>query len=294
MPSAVWPSSAICTLMPLSSSQRWTSASVALASSTMSGTLSRNAVDLVGDRVREQEADGHDGGDHAQHHDQHGERRADSRARRSSETNGFSSSATSAPMMNSRRTRPGGLEHRPQAEERQRQHDQLHPARDEHALICHGRVWLETRVRLTSHSQARASALACASLTTILFIGDVVGARRPARGAGPAARAARGAGDRLRRRQRRERGRRHRDHARRRRPSCSAPASTSSRSATTPTATARSGRISTSSRTSCARPTSCPRQPGRGTTVVERDGIVARRRQPQRQPLHAGGQPGAA
>ena len=102
-------------------------------------------------------------------------------------------------------------------------------------------------------------------MTAILFVGDVVGSARPARAARAAARAARRVRPGLRRGQRRERRRRGRHHAEAGRRAASTPAPTSSRSATTPTATARSGRTSTSSER-IIRPANFLRsQPGRGT-----------------------------
>ena len=63
--------------------------------------------------------------------DQHGDARAARRARRSTITNGFSSSAISAAMMNSSSTGPAARRISAQAEHRERERDELHPARDD-------------------------------------------------------------------------------------------------------------------------------------------------------------------
>ena len=55
------------------------------------------------------------------------------RARRSTITNGFSSSAMSAPMMNSSSTGPAARRIDVQAEHRERERDELHPPRNDEA-----------------------------------------------------------------------------------------------------------------------------------------------------------------
>ena len=162
--------------------------------------------------------------------------------------------------MNSSTIAPAARSTAHDAEDRQRQQHELHPAREQHRLDA------ARAVALSGSGSAAIASEVCAPRpiasavwrrdTSILFVGDVVGrtgrraletllpalreelaptsssstARTP-----PAASA-----------------------SRRRRPtSCSRWASTRSRSATTPTATARSGPTSTSAATSCAPPTTC-------------------------------------
>src|SRR3954470_6456469 len=108
VPSAVCPSCAICTSIPLSSSQVWTLASVAFASSTISGTLSRNAdtwsatgLDSTMPIVPTTQTTPSITITTASWRG--------TRARWSSVTNGLSSSATRPPMTNSRITGPAAL-----------------------------------------------------------------------------------------------------------------------------------------------------------------------------------------
>jgi hypothetical protein len=96
---------AICTSMPLRSSHDWTSASVAFASSTSSGTLSRNADTWSASGLASSTPTP------VTKQTMHSItiKTATPRgtpARRSTITSGFSSSAMSAPMMNSRITGP--------------------------------------------------------------------------------------------------------------------------------------------------------------------------------------------
>ena len=188
------------------------------------------------------------------------------RARCSSATNGFSSSAISPAMMNSSRTGPAALQQQVGADDRRAAAGPAGPSA--------GRATGATRARRrrraarrsggesgpaspTSSSGFAASSSVCRdidcddsvrAITAILFIGDVVGRAGRRRHARAAARPARGARARLRRRQRRERRRRPRDHAQGGRRAVRAPAPTRSRSATTPTATARSGPTSSEER----------------------------------------------
>ena len=122
---AVWPGWETWRSMPLRSSQAWRSASEALASSTTRHLVAERG-DLVGDRVGEQQAEAGDAST-ARGRRSRPRRRAGSR-RRSSVTNGLSSSAISPATMNSSRTGPAA---RATAHGRaeQRQHDELDPAR---------------------------------------------------------------------------------------------------------------------------------------------------------------------
>ena len=174
------------------------------------------------------------------------------------------------------------------AGDRHRQQHHLDPARDEHRRVRRrrgGRRRAQRRgVRARPRPHRRAGSQPpppCAAPSTCQYArhhGHPFHRRRRRAGRAPrppraAARLARRARPRLRRRQRRERGRRDRDHAQGGRRAASAPASTRSRSATTPTATARSGRTWRTSGGSCGPYNYLRTQPGRGTTIVERDGV---------------------
>ena len=276
--------------MPLRSSQLWRSASEALASSTIPGTLSRNERDLVGDGVGEQ---------------QRRARRAPARARgrrspppaprgkpsrRRNVTNGLSSSAISPATMNSRSTGPAARATAQRAEQRSGSMTswiqrgtttgatraggvrRRRPER-ERAL---GRLRALLAARPSSSGErpprCRALRLACPKYAprgpTSFPRRDRDPLRRrhrrlrrPPHAQGAAPGPARGARARLRRRQRRERRGRHRHHAearrravrgRRRRDHARQPHLPPPRGLALPRR---------SSPTSCARPTSCAPSP---------------------------------
>ena len=208
------------------------------------------------------------------------------RARRSTVTNGFSSSANSAPMMNSRSTGPAARRMTYRPDHRERERDELHPARNDEARVlrsAHGQYGYST-----SSSRER---LSCTP-TSILFIGDVVAraGRRAVRDMLPGLReeleldfvvangenAAGGIGITPKEAEGAVRRRRRRDHARQ--PHVPPP-----RGLAVPRRAAEHpapGELPAHA----ARPRHDDRRARRH---------VARRRQPQRQPLPAGGQPGA-
>ena len=129
--------------------------------------------------------------------------------------------------------------------------------------------------------------------TSILFVGDVVGRTRPPGARDAAARAARGARADVRGRQRRER-RRAASASRPRRPTRIFAMGVDAITLGNHTYRHREIWPYLQERRDIVRPANyLPTQPGRGTCVVERDGTTLGVRQPQRQPLHAGRQPGA-
>ena len=208
-----------------------------------------------------------------------------SRARCTSATSGLRISATTAATMNSSRTTPGRVRERVQREDAERQHDELHPARDDHRRGRHGGA--------CSSGVAASSAIPRQSMRRARCSRDHLVRRRrrriagQAHAAGPSSRAARTPCSDLRRRQRRERRGRARHHAEDRRRAVRARGSTSSRSATTPTTAARSSRTSTS-HDAILRPYNYLRnQPGHGAVRRRARRRAPRRREPQRQPLRA-------
>ena len=135
--SAVWPSSLTCRSIPLRSSQAWKSASEAFASSTMSGTLRWNADTWSATGLESRKPIAVTASTtHAITVSTASPR--GKRARRSSDTNGFSSSAISAATMNSSTIGAGRAEHADDAEDRQRQQHELHPARQQHRRDARG------------------------------------------------------------------------------------------------------------------------------------------------------------
>ena len=174
--------------------------------------------DLVGDRVGEQDAEPGQRQHAARGRRCPPPRRAGSAPRRSSVTNGLSSSAISPAMMNSSSTAPGRARDRAQAEQRERQHDELDPARHHDRRDAGGRLRRRRVERHGPSAPPRASSGATSSSgasvavsgsearmpsvcapgplelsrgrePAILFVGDIVASAGPPHAQGAAARA---------------------------------------------------------------------------------------------------------
>ena len=287
--SAVWPCSWTWTLMPLlvepvlevGERRRWrrrpararccgtsaTWSAIGLASRTRRSPTTTSSDDQPGDQHRRAARDARAAqdrhervqqqrdqpGDREQQHDRAGRARAARPARRSPAAARPAGPSAGRPPAR----RPGAARCRaPAASSAARAAPRRRARRLLLALVLHASVCPLRRTAPTATVGA---------MTAILFVGDVVGGpgRRALRELLPGLRDEFGAG--LRRRQRRERRRRDRHHAQAGRRAVRRRRRRRSRSATTPTATARSGRTSTSS-AHHPRPANYLRsQPGRGT-----------------------------
>ena len=124
------PSSEICTSTPLSSSHCCTSSSVALASSTSVGTLSRNADTWSATGLASTRPIVPSTQTSAEHHDQHRDPARDARAAQQRDER-VQQQRDEPADDEQQQHRAGGLEHAPQAEDRQRQEHELHPPGDD-------------------------------------------------------------------------------------------------------------------------------------------------------------------
>ena len=173
---------------PLSSSHSWTSASAALASSTMLGHVALERRHLVGDRVGEQDADpGDDAATTHEHHDEHREPAREARRAAAASRTGSAAARSARRSMNSSRTGPARAQHRDDAEDRQRQQHELDPARHDHRRDARGRRRVADPASVAP-SRAKYALSRADSVprpwppgTSILFVGDVVGRAGPAR-----------------------------------------------------------------------------------------------------------------
>ena len=241
---AVWPGVETWTSTPLRSSQSWRSASDSLALVDDVRHLVAERRHLIGDRVGEQYADA----GHGQQQDQvdGGHGRPAREVRPPQQCHERVEQERDQPGDDEHQQhRPGGARERPGAEQRERQHDELDPARDHHRRDVRGRLGDRRRQRdrclldrlgravLVLRSlffgvrfggahvsqyappggRTNPGASTVQRVAAILFVGDIVASagRRTLRELLPGMREELGA--RLRGRQRRERGRRHRHHA---------------------------------------------------------------------------------
>ena len=109
---------------------------------TIDGTWSRNAATWFGDRVREQHADAADGQQQEQVH--RGDRGAAREARAPQQRHERVQQQRDQPGDDEQQQhRAGRARQRPGAEQRERQHDELDPARHDHRLDPRGRVLLD-------------------------------------------------------------------------------------------------------------------------------------------------------
>ena len=224
--------------MPLRRARPGSRRATAFASSTMPGHVVAERRHLVGDRVGEQHADAGDQQDHARASDDSTASPRGKRARRSSVTNGFSSSAISPATMNSSSTGPAARTTAHSAEQRQRQQRRAassaattHAARTRGAVgRLLGRLGKRRHRSLESSRPPRLRVASCArwplrpDASSSSATSSRSAGRRTLERAAPGP--ARGARARLRRRQRRERRGRDRHHAEGRRRAASPPAST--------------------------------------------------------------------